>query len=618
MRLGQGKELQDRRCDYAERSLGTDEKLLQVIAGVVLAQTAQAVPHLPRGQHDLESQHELASIAIAQHRGADRVVGQIAADFAASLGGEAQWKQPAGLFGGLLQVGQHAPGLHRHGVVSRIDRADPVHARKIEDDLRTACIRRRGAAKACVSALWDDRHARFGAGAHHLGHLGGGGRLDDRGRSAYVAFAPVARVGRDLHRRRDQPRRPDDGLNFFDERSHFGLMARPRSALRYPSLADGLERVSHLRDGRPVVLRAENRGTRDEGIGPGARDAGDVPGVYAAVHFQHDCAPRVVDFPACVAQLFQGVGDELLPAKSRIHRHDENQVELVQDVIEAGQRRGGVQYKARLAARIMDQADGAIDVLARLRVEADDVRPGASEIRNDPIDRSDHQVHVDYAFGERADCLAHDRSHREVRDVMIVHHVEVNHVGSRCDNRSHFIAEPRKVCRQDARCDSERACSHRGKFYLDSPGAAGNGDHPALVSPRDFVWNDRMVAEKKYEVAVSSQTQYVPEQSDEQNARFVFAYTITIRNDGSLPAQLISRHWIITDGRNQVQEVRGLGVVGAQPLLKPGESFEYTSGTAIATPVGTMRGSYQMVAEDGTRFDAPIPEFTLSVPRVLH
>jgi ApaG protein len=127
-----------------------------------------------------------------------------------------------------------------------------------------------------------------------------------------------------------------------------------------------------------------------------------------------------------------------------------------------------------------------------------------------------------------------------------------------------------------------------------------------------------MVAEKKYEIVVSSQTQYVAEQSDEENGRFVFAYTITIRNSGSVPAQLVSRHWIITDGRNQVQEVRGLGVVGAQPLLKPGESFEYTSGAAIATPVGTMRGSYQMVAEDGTHFDAPIPQFTLSVPRVLH
>jgi ApaG protein len=83
-------------------------------------------------------------------------------------------------------------------------------------------------------------------------------------------------------------------------------------------------------------------------------------------------------------------------------------------------------------------------------------------------------------------------------------------------------------------------------------------------------------------------------------------------------ARLISRHWIIEDGRNDIQEVRGLGVVGEQPLLKPGDSFEYTSGTAISSPVGSMKGSYQMVAEDGLRFDAPIPEFTLSVPRVLH
>ena len=140
----------------------------------------------------------------------------------------------------------------------------------------------------------------------------------------------------------------------------------------------------------------------------------------------------------------------------------------------------------------------------------------------------------------------------------------------------------------------------------------------ALVSAREIVWNSRMASEKKYEMSVSSQIQFVPEQSDEENSRYVFAYTITIRNTGSVPAQLISRHWVITDARNQVQEVRGLGVVGAQPLLKPGESFEYTSGTAIATPVGTMRGSYQMVADDGTQFDAPIPEFTLSVPRVLH
>ena len=127
-----------------------------------------------------------------------------------------------------------------------------------------------------------------------------------------------------------------------------------------------------------------------------------------------------------------------------------------------------------------------------------------------------------------------------------------------------------------------------------------------------------MAEQKQYDVAVSAQTQYLAEQSDEASGRYVFAYTITIRNAGSVAAQLISRHWIITDSQGLVQEVRGLGVVGNQPVLRPGESHEYTSGTAIATPVGTMKGSYQMVAEDGTRFEAPIPQFTLSVPRVLH
>jgi len=121
-----------------------------------------------------------------------------------------------------------------------------------------------------------------------------------------------------------------------------------------------------------------------------------------------------------------------------------------------------------------------------------------------------------------------------------------------------------------------------------------------------------------HEIAVSAQTQYLPDQSDEKAERYVFAYTITIRNAGSIAAQLVSRHWVITDAEGLVQEVRGLGVVGAQPTLAPGESFEYTSGASIATPVGTMRGSYQMLAADGTRFEAQIPEFTLSVPRVLH
>jgi len=124
--------------------------------------------------------------------------------------------------------------------------------------------------------------------------------------------------------------------------------------------------------------------------------------------------------------------------------------------------------------------------------------------------------------------------------------------------------------------------------------------------------------EKNYDIAVSAAMQYLADQSDEANGRYVFAYTITIRNTGSVAAQLISRHWVITDAQGLVQEVRGLGVVGSQPLLQPGERFEYTSGASIATPVGTMRGSYQLVAADGTRFEAAIPEFTLSVPRILH
>lgn len=123
---------------------------------------------------------------------------------------------------------------------------------------------------------------------------------------------------------------------------------------------------------------------------------------------------------------------------------------------------------------------------------------------------------------------------------------------------------------------------------------------------------------KPYDISVKSRTVYIADQSDPANDRYVFAYTITITNTGGVAAQLLSRHWIITDAADKIQEVRGKGVVGEQPHLRPGESFEYTSGSAIATPVGTMRGSYQMVADDGTQFDAPIPEFTLSMPRVLH
>ena len=127
-----------------------------------------------------------------------------------------------------------------------------------------------------------------------------------------------------------------------------------------------------------------------------------------------------------------------------------------------------------------------------------------------------------------------------------------------------------------------------------------------------------MAETKKYAIEVTVETQFLPEQSDPTDERYLFAYRIRVTNTGTVAAQLISRHWIITDAEGKIEEVRGLGVVGKQPLLQPGEGFEYSSGCPLPTPVGTMKGTYQMVAEDGTRFDVPISEFVLAVPRTLH
>lgn len=107
-------------------------------------------------------------------------------------------------------------------------------------------------------------------------------------------------------------------------------------------------------------------------------------------------------------------------------------------------------------------------------------------------------------------------------------------------------------------------------------------------------------------------------EADEKQNKFVFAYTVTIHNTGLVPARLMTRHWIITDSNGKTQEVKGEGVVGEQPYLRPGEAFQYTSGTMLETPVGTMQGSYQMVTDDGTKFDAEINPFTLAAPRILH
>jgi ApaG protein len=127
-----------------------------------------------------------------------------------------------------------------------------------------------------------------------------------------------------------------------------------------------------------------------------------------------------------------------------------------------------------------------------------------------------------------------------------------------------------------------------------------------------------MTDENSYQLTVDVETTYIDEQSDPENDRYVFAYTVVIRNTGSKAAKLMTRHWIITDANNYTQEVRGDGVVGEQPHLQPGEGFQYTSGTVLDTPIGSMRGTYQMVSDDGEQFDLEIPMFTLSRPHALH
>jgi ApaG protein len=126
------------------------------------------------------------------------------------------------------------------------------------------------------------------------------------------------------------------------------------------------------------------------------------------------------------------------------------------------------------------------------------------------------------------------------------------------------------------------------------------------------------MSDPRYQIDVSVVTRFLKEQSDPENDRFAFAYTITVKNNGTLPAKLMSRHWLITNGDGHVEEVKGAGVIGQQPLIEPGESHTYSSGAVISTTVGTMQGSYQMFAEDGKRFDAIIAPFRLAVPGALH
>lgn len=127
-----------------------------------------------------------------------------------------------------------------------------------------------------------------------------------------------------------------------------------------------------------------------------------------------------------------------------------------------------------------------------------------------------------------------------------------------------------------------------------------------------------LIEDDRYQILIDVATQYIEEQSDPEEEQFVFSYTITITNIGTLTAQLLARRWLITDGNNSMQEVQGEGVVGEQPIIEPGASYTYTSGAVLKTAVGHMQGAYQMLSEDGHLFDAPIDPFTLAVPNALH
>jgi ApaG protein len=129
---------------------------------------------------------------------------------------------------------------------------------------------------------------------------------------------------------------------------------------------------------------------------------------------------------------------------------------------------------------------------------------------------------------------------------------------------------------------------------------------------------DSAMEETEHKIRVDVETSYLEDQSEPRERRYVFSYTITIRNEGGVAARLLTRHWVITDANGRVQEVRGDGVVGEQPYLKPGQGFRYSSGAVLETPVGAMQGSYQMLGDDGQRFDAPIPVFRLAMPGMLH
>jgi hypothetical protein len=214
----------------------------------------------------------------------------------------------------------------------------------------------------------------------------------------------------------------------------------PLPALPFPT------NRTHRVDRRAVVLRAEDRGPRHERVGTSRRDRTDVLYLDAAVDLEPDLAAAAVDQLAHAPDLGQRRGDERLAAEAGVHGHEQHHVDLLQHVVQPVERRGGVQHQPWPAPVLADEPDGAVDVLARLGVERDPGGARLREVRHDPVHWLHHQVHVDRrGDAGLAQRLADQRADRQVRHVVVVHHVEVHEVGTALEHRAHFRAEAREI-----------------------------------------------------------------------------------------------------------------------------------------------------------------------------
>lgn len=358
------------------------------------------------------------------------------------------------------------------------------------------------------------------------------------------------------------------------------------------SRQSGCQIGAHLVNHGLVVWLAKDGTARHKGVRTGIGHSADVAFLDAAVHFQSNVLAAGVDALAHGFDLAQGAVDEALAAKAGVHAHEQNQVQIFNHPVQHIQWHGGVEHQTGLDAVRLDVLDAAVHVGRCIRVEADVVCSCLGKGGRQLVHGLDHQVHIDghrLAFrrdGMRLERLADHGAKGEIGNVMVVHHVKVNPVSASCDNSAYFLTQTGEVGRQDGRSDTVR------------------GVH--AVNCRSY--HSHM---PKYEFQVEAQAQYEAEQSAPQQGLFRFSYTITVTNTGDAAAQLIARHWYITDASETQQEVHGLGVVGRQPLLQPGESFTYSSGCELRTSSGSMHGHYLCVSETGETFEAPIAPFVL-------